>query len=68
MSRHRASTYDWNCTLANRGTTTATAQLTYTPATFLGASGGGIVTLNLPPGHQVVETDTMAYLAFRGWR
>jgi hypothetical protein len=54
--------YTTELTLANRGTTAATAQLTYTPATSLGASGAGTASVSLPPGHQIVLPDVIAYL------
>ncbi|MCI4355127.1 MAG: PKD domain-containing protein, partial [Thermoplasmata archaeon] len=53
-------------TLANRGTTTATLQITYFAATALGASGSGTVTETLGPGRQVVFADTIAYLRSKG--
>jgi hypothetical protein len=53
-------------TLANRGTTGATAQLTYTPATSLGASGAGATSVALPPGIQLVISDVIAYLRGQG--
>ncbi len=53
-------------TLANRGTTAATVQLTYTPATFLGASGGGTAGLSLSPGQQFVVSDALAFLRSKG--
>jgi hypothetical protein len=54
--------YTTEVTLVNRGTTAATAQLTYTPATSLGASGAGTASVSLPPGHQIVLPDVIAYL------
>ncbi len=53
-------------TLANRGTTAASAQLTYTPASSLGANGGGTTDLDLAAGEQLVLPDTIAYLRSRG--
>lgn len=54
-------------TLANRGTTTATARLTYTAASIIqGASGSGTVTETIPPGRQLVFPDTIAYLRGKG--
>lgn len=52
--------------LANRGTTATRVDLVYTPATSLGASGGGRVTVDLPAGRQLVVTDTLAFLRERG--
>ncbi len=53
-------------TLANRGTTTSTIQITYVAATSLGASGGGTVSETLGPGRQVVFPDAIAYLRGKG--
>jgi PKD repeat protein len=53
-------------TLANRGTTAATLQLTYVAATSLGASGSGTVTDTLGPGRQVIIADAIAYLRSKG--
>src|SRR5271169_146012 len=53
-------------TLANRGTATATLQITYVAATSLGASGSGTVTDSLGPGRQVIIPDTIAYLRGKG--
>jgi PKD repeat protein len=54
-------------TLANRGTTTATARLTYTAASIIqGASGSGTVTETIAPGRQLVFSDTIAYLRGKG--
>ena len=53
-------------TLANRGTTTATLQMTYVAATSLGASGSGTATDTLGPGRQVIIPDTLAYLRTKG--
>jgi PKD repeat protein len=54
-------------TLANRGTTTATARLTYTAAASIeGAAGTGTVTEALAPGRQLVLPDTIAYLREKG--
>lgn len=53
-------------TLANRGTTTATLQITYIAATSLGASGSGTVTDMLGAGRQVIIPDTLAYLRGKG--
>lgn len=50
-------------TLANRGTSTATARITYTGASVLGGgAGSGTVTETLPPGRQLVFADALAYL------
>jgi hypothetical protein len=53
-------------TLANRGSTPARVELVYTPATVLGASGGGGTTVDLPAGRQLVLADTLAFLRDRG--
>jgi PKD repeat protein len=53
-------------TLANRGTTTATLQLTYVAATSLGASGSGTVAETLGPGRQVIVADAIGYLRSKG--
>ena len=53
-------------TLANRGTTAATLQLTYVPAASLGASGGGTVGETLPAGRQIIIADAIAYLRSKG--
>ena len=60
------SRFSSELTLANRGTTTATARLTYTPASVLGASGGGTVTETLSPGRQFVVSDAIAWLRNKG--
>jgi hypothetical protein len=57
--------YTTELTLANRGTTATTAQLTYTPATSLGATGAGAVSVSLSPGIQLVIPDAIAYLRGR---
>src|ERR1017187_2025888 len=53
-------------TLANRGTMATTAQLTYTPAASLGASGAGATSVALPAGIQLVIPDVIAYLRGQG--
>ena len=53
-------------TLANRGTTAATLQITYVAATSLGASGSGTVAETLGPGRQMTISDTLAYLRGKG--
>ena len=53
-------------TLANRGTTAATLQITYVPAAALGASGGGTVAETLGAGRQIIIPDTLAYLRGKG--
>ena len=60
------SRYTTELTLANRGTTAATAQLTYTPASALGASGAGSTTLTLAAGVQLVIPDAIAFLRGKG--
>src|SRR5271169_174681 len=50
-----SSHYTTELTLSNRGTTPASVSLTYTPATSLGATGGGTATLALAAGRQLVE-------------
>lgn len=52
--------------LANRGTTAASVALTYTPATALGASGGGSTSVALAAGQQLVVPDVVAYLRGQG--
>ncbi len=52
--------------LANRGTSTATVRMTYTAASFLGATGTGTVTETLAPGRQLIVPDTIAYLRGKG--
>jgi len=52
--------------LVNRGTTNATAELLYTPATALLATGGGTVTVAVPAGRQVVIDDVIAFLRAGG--
>ena len=52
--------------LANRGTTTATVDLTYRAASALGGSGSGTVTETLGAGRQLVLDDALAYLRSRG--
>lgn len=58
--------YATELTLANRGTTTAATELTYTPATALGATGGGTVNLTIEAGRQIVIPDAIAYLRSHG--
>ena len=54
-------------TLANRGTTTATARLAYTAAAAIeGAAGSGTVTETIAPGRQLVVPDAIAYLRGKG--
>jgi photosystem II stability/assembly factor-like uncharacterized protein len=53
-------------TLANRGTTTATLQLTYVGAPSLGASGSGSVAEMLEPGRQIIIADAIGYLRSKG--
>jgi PKD repeat protein/photosystem II stability/assembly factor-like uncharacterized protein len=53
-------------TLANRGTSSATLQITYVAATSLGASGSGTVGETLGPGRQMIIPDTLAYLRGKG--
>ncbi len=57
--------YTTELTLANRGTTAAIAQLTYTPATSLGATGAGTTSVALPSGVQLVVADAVAWLRGR---
>lgn len=52
--------------LTNRGTTAASVALTYTPATSLGASGGGSTNVMLAAGQQLVVPDVLAYLRGQG--
>ena len=60
-----SSRYTTELTLANRGTTAATALLTYTPATSLGATGAGTTSVALAPGAQTVIPDALAFLRSR---
>ncbi len=60
------SRYTTQLTLANRGTTSAAVQLTYTAAAALGASGSGTAQLTLSPGQQLVIADAIAYLRSQG--
>ena len=60
------SRYTTELTLANRGTTPTSVQLDYTPASSLGATGGGSATLNLASGRQLTIPDTIAYLRSQG--
>ena len=53
-------------TLANRGTTASTIQMSYFAATSLAASGSGTVMESLGPGRQLVIPDTIAYLRGKG--
>lgn len=54
-------------TLTNRGTTTATARLTYTGALPLGGGAGtGTAFETLSPGRQLVVSDALAYLRGKG--
>ncbi|MGE5347365.1 MAG: PQQ-dependent sugar dehydrogenase, partial [Acidithiobacillales bacterium] len=53
-------------TLANRGTTPVSLDLTYTPAASLGASGGGTVQDTLDAGRQTTIPDAIAYLREKG--
>jgi hypothetical protein len=58
--------YTSELTLANRGTTPAAIELTYTPAPAYGASESGTVTVPLAAGHQLVTADAIAYLRANG--
>jgi hypothetical protein len=53
-------------TLANRGNTTTAVQLTYTPASSLGASGGGTASLSLAPGAQEIISSAIDFLRGKG--
>lgn len=53
-------------TLANRGTSPATATLTYTAASALGASGSGSVTETVPAKRQLVFSDALTWLRQKG--
>ncbi len=53
-------------TLANRGTTAATLQITYVAATALGATGSGTVGESLGAGRQMIIPDALAYLRSKG--
>jgi len=53
-------------TLANRGTTAATLQMTYVAATALGASGSGTAAETLGPGRQIIIADAIGYLRSKG--
>jgi hypothetical protein len=53
-------------TLANRGTTPVSLEITYTPAAALGASGGGTVSETLGSGRQTTIPDAIAWLRLKG--
>jgi CSLREA domain-containing protein len=53
-------------TIANRGTTPATVQMTYTAATALSATGSGTVSESLAPGRQLTFDDALGYLRGKG--
>jgi hypothetical protein len=61
-----SSRYTTELTLANRGTTAASVSMTYTPATSLGATGGGKASTTLAAGRQLVLPDVIAYLRGQG--
>ena len=61
-----SSRYQSELVLANRGTSPATVELTYTAATALNASGTGTVTETLGAGRQLVLDDVLAWLRSRG--
>ncbi|HEV8268347.1 MAG TPA: PQQ-dependent sugar dehydrogenase, partial [Thermoanaerobaculia bacterium] len=52
--------------LTNRGTTAATAVMTYTAAASLGASGSGTATETIPAGRTFVVDDVISYLRGKG--
>ncbi len=52
--------------LANRGTTTANVELTYTAATSLSGRGSGTVNETLGAGRQLVLDDALAYFRSKG--
>ncbi len=52
--------------LTNRGTTSASVALTYTPAASVGATGGGTANVALAAGHQLVVSDVLAFLRTLG--
>ncbi len=58
--------YTTDLTLANRGTTPVSLDLTYTPAESIGASGGGTVSDALGAGLQKTIPDAIAYLRQKG--
>jgi hypothetical protein len=53
-------------TLANRGTTSVSLELTYTPSNALGSPGGGTVPEALGAGRQTTIPDAIAYLRQKG--
>ena len=58
--------YTTELTLANRGTTDATVELTYTAAAAFGGQGSGTVTVALPAGRQLVLAETIGFLRASG--
>ncbi len=58
--------YASELSLANRGTTDSTVTLLYTSASAFGGLGSGSATLSLPAGHQVVQSDAIAFLRTLG--
>src|SRR5437867_1297772 len=63
---HGQAHFATELTLANRGSTTASLQLTYTAATSLGAAGSGTVSEILGAGRQLMIPDAIAYLRGKG--
>lgn len=61
-----SSRYTTELVLTNRGTTAASAALAYTPATALGASGGGTANTAIPAGGQLDVPDAIAWLRGHG--
>ena len=53
-------------TFGNRGTTTASVLMTYTPASSLFSTGGGTATESLSPGRQMTFDDAIGYLRGKG--
>lgn len=60
------SRYATELTLLNRGTTTSSLRLTYTPSPALGGTGGGTVPQVLDPGVQLAIPDALEYLRNKG--
>lgn len=58
--------YTTELTLANRGTTDATAALNYTAAATFGGAGSGSVTVALAAGRQLVVGETIGFLRTNG--
>ena len=60
------SHYTSEADFANRGTSDASVELSYTASSAFGGVGSGSVTIGLPAGRQVVLDDVIAFLRARG--